>query len=354
MDLAAAIGQPELLTPRAVPVPQEKAGEVNGYVYDTQGRIISDDPAKRITPQLAYLTRMQAAYGDQWNKLPQLAPFRDRLHMELQDPRNLQAFKAQELQAKERDKNFFKAVQNGDIDGMYHYGSPEQIREAQKFMMSGGLVDLKKKELELRTLVQGGGAGKTEVRPLLADDSRKLQSILGVRNQIEAIKGSYANADASPWVGKIRQQWNKVAKGDAPASELDAMIIATVPGLARGVFGEVGVLTDADMERYRRLFPTLDTPEQTAAALSTVLETALNRAAKSFLDVAEISQYDVNGIKGILQKNGFDVGDKQAQSVTSSQELREMVRGGKIKAGDTIKVGSTTMVLTPEQIKNLQ
>lgn len=354
MDFASALGESDLTIPKAIPVPQEKAGEFNGMAFDKNGVLLNEDPAKRITPQLQILTRMQAYYGDQWNKLPQLAPFRDRLHMELQDPRNLKAFKAQELQAKDRDKNFFKALQNGDIDGIYHYGSPDQIREAQKFMMSGGLVDLKKKELEFREYAEGGGAEKKEIRPLLADDSRKLQSILAVRNQIETIKGSYANANASPWVGKIRQAWNKVAKGDAPASELDAMIIATVPGLARGVFGEVGVLTDADMDRYRRLFPTLDTPEQTAAALGTVLENALNRAAKSFLDVAEISQYDVNGIKGIMQKNGFQVEDAATPAVTSSQELREMVRGGKIKAGDTIRVGGSTVVLTPEQIKSLQ
>ena len=61
---------------------------------------------------------------------------------------------------------------------------------------------------------------------------------------------------------------------DAAARGVNARLIGIVPGLARGTFGEVGVLTDTDVERYKTLLPTLtDTKDVQKVLLSTVLRT---------------------------------------------------------------------------------
>lgn len=59
--------------------------------------------------------------------------------------------------------------------------------------------------------------------------------------------------DLNPLTGWLEQRnpW------DTDAQEINAIIQGTIPNLARGIFGEVGVLTDRDIELYRKTLPNL-------------------------------------------------------------------------------------------------
>ena len=79
----------------------------------------------------------------------------------------------------------------------------------------------------------------------------------GVEKETEADDPIF-KFDAAPLINFIqsRNPW----AGDAQT--VKAILTATVPNLARGVYGEVGVLTDRDVRLYMDTLPTLSQPEE--------------------------------------------------------------------------------------------
>ena len=69
---------------------------------------------------------------------------------------------------------------------------------------------------------------------------------------------------------------------DAEAGSINAQLQALVPNVARGVYGEVGVLTDADIRNYKKTLPRLNAIEDQN---DLVLAMTLRNAAKSYENV---------------------------------------------------------------------
>jgi len=82
---------------------------------------------------------------------------------------------------------------------------------------------------------------------------------------------------------------------DVDAQALQNMVSALVPGLARGVFGEVGVLTDQDRQNYEKLIPNIRTDPSVAAQIVKDLRAKLKRAREINLNVWNKGGYDVSG-----------------------------------------------------------
>tara|TARA_R100000808_G_scaffold6747_1_gene19811 strand:+ start:3274 stop:4908 length:1635 start_codon:yes stop_codon:yes gene_type:complete len=105
-----------------------------------------------------------------------------------------------------------------------------------------------------------------------------------LKEQLEVV------GDTGPIVGIFRQAnpW------DVKARLLQSQITKIIPGLARGVFGEVGVLTDQDVALYSKTLGTLTSPEEinellTSAAIKMVAnsyEDKLRGMAESKIDVS--------------------------------------------------------------------
>jgi hypothetical protein len=82
--------------------------------------------------------------------------------------------------------------------------------------------------------------------------------------------------------GPISGMWRNFKAGlglDDKALLIKAQITKIIPGLARGVFGEVGVLTDQDVAMYARTIGNLNTPEEVNKALT---EAAMDMVARGF------------------------------------------------------------------------
>lgn len=82
--------------------------------------------------------------------------------------------------------------------------------------------------------------------------------------------------------GPISGLWRnfKVGLGlDKKAALINAQITKIIPGLARGVFGEVGVLTDQDVKMYSKTIGNLNTPEEVNEALT---KAAMDMVADGF------------------------------------------------------------------------
>jgi hypothetical protein len=83
--------------------------------------------------------------------------------------------------------------------------------------------------------------------------------------------------DTGPIVGIFRSAnpW------DVKAQLLKAQITKIIPGLARGVFGEVGVLTDQDVALYAKTLGTLTSPEEINELLTSM---AIKMISNSYED----------------------------------------------------------------------
>jgi len=82
--------------------------------------------------------------------------------------------------------------------------------------------------------------------------------------------------------GPISGVWRNFKAGlglDDKALLIKAQITKIIPGLARGVFGEVGVLTDQDVAMYSKTIGNLNTPEEVNEALT---EAAMDMVARGF------------------------------------------------------------------------
>jgi hypothetical protein len=79
---------------------------------------------------------------------------------------------------------------------------------------------------------------------------KELQSLIEKEGGTGIIKGNISNL------------LSKFSGGFANSAAINAQIQRTVPGLARGIFKEVGVLTDQDIQNYKRTLPNLTSPEQ--------------------------------------------------------------------------------------------
>lgn len=112
--------------------------------------------------------------------------------------------------------------------------------------------------------------------------------------------------DLSPIAGWLREAnpW------DANAQQVNAILQAAVPNLARGIYGEVGVLTDNDVAMYRKTLPNLRSTDQVkqlvlAATLRSVrnsLENQITTYARTGVDMSGlVPTYDKidNEIKAI-------------------------------------------------------
>ena len=92
-------------------------------------------------------------------------------------------------------------------------------------------------------------------------------------------------------VGPAMGQYNALYQ------QLESAITKTVPGLARGVFGEVGVLTDKDVQRYTALLPSAKKDPAVARALLQDLTTTVDRAENTLLDTYEKRGSDISGFR---------------------------------------------------------
>lgn len=128
-------------------------------------------------------------------------------------------------------------------------------------------------------------------KQLTATETSDLSQGLGVIKNIQRLSELLSKTDSSdigPFAGRFNTPYN------TNVNEINALITSIVPALARGVYQEVGVLTDTDVDRYTKTLPntkqTADTNkalvEQNYSVILRSLDTQLNALANSGKDVS--------------------------------------------------------------------
>lgn len=135
---------------------------------------------------------------------------------------------------------------------------------------------------------------------LTAEERSGISKAFSVVNQIGALQQNLKKDQTSFFGGNVKKVMASLGQ-NADAGTIQAQITALVPQVAKGIYGEVGVLTDQDTARYTQTLPNLTSPEQQNDAVTALTLTALRNGVKSKLDVAAASNLDVSGFVPLYQ-----------------------------------------------------
>lgn len=183
-----------------------------------------------------------------------------------------------------------------------------------------------------------------------ADPITKIKRVVG---QAEVISSLVKNANTGPIMGIIRSN----NPYDTKAKLLQAQVTALVPTLARGVYGEVGVLTDTDVERYTRTIASLkNTQDVNKAVMAMTLDIASKSIAAQLESMAAAGR-DVSGYKNMYKDINSRVGTLKTQlgigstapktTTTSVPDVKVKAKDGRVitvpqdKVGAALKAGYT-------------
>ena len=124
-------------------------------------------------------------------------------------------------------------------------------------------------------------------------ERQSLSKAFTVIDQVDLLQSNIGDEQTGPILGTIR----KNNPYDEKAQTIKAQLTAIIPNLARGVFGEVGVLTDNDVKLYAQTLPNLTSTEDIRkAVLGLTLRTVL-KAIENQLETGAASGLDVSGFE---------------------------------------------------------
>lgn len=147
------------------------------------------------------------------------------------------------------------------------------------------------KEASFLQLLQGteGGKALTDTTIQKLDKGQTVLAQLGVlQANVNGVKtGPIAGASksANPW--------------DTQGQTIKAQLNAIVPNLARGIYGEVGVLTDNDIKTYSQTIPNLKSTEEIRNAVLYITLDMIGKSIENTLKVNAAAGRDVSGFTDI-------------------------------------------------------
>jgi len=141
--------------------------------------------------------------------------------------------------------------------------------------------------------------GDTELKTL-----KDIQNTAYSIGKIRSLADNISNLKRGPIAGRI------LGKNpyDTELQALERLVNQTVPGMARGVFGEVGVLTDSDVERYRKMLGDVKDSPGLAKQILDDLEEKIASAYRTTRDTYEQGGRDVSGFAAGLDFKSLATG----------------------------------------------
>lgn len=180
----------------------------------------------------------------------------------------------------------YKELPDGRAVMLDKRGNITKIISSEKTTPSIILSDTDIKDEFIQKLAKTAGG-----KPLTDTFAQKLDKGLTVLNQIGTLQTNIKDVKTGPIIGAFRgaNPW------DTNAQTIKAQLNAIVPNLARGVYGEVGVLTDNDIAQYSKTLPNLKSTEDIRNAVLGITVDLIGKSIKRTLEVNAANKKDVSG-----------------------------------------------------------
>lgn len=216
-------------------------------------------------------------------------------------------------------ENSTKITSQGGVDNTAQ-ALAESIMDPLSNMTYSDLTDTQKAEVEpLLNQMKAEAAASGDIYGVMAASAGGKSATESFRTSFEkaatvinqlSLLSTYMNSetagtdefgnaiDMSPLSGWLAEKnpW------DTDAQSIKAILQGTVPNLARGIFGEVGVLTDHDIELYMQTLPNLrQTDDVKQAVLGLTLRT-VQAALENKISINAGTGVDMSGVSAIYKE----------------------------------------------------
>lgn len=136
---------------------------------------------------------------------------------------------------------------------------------------------------------------------------QKAQQALGSMESLQGLFNTGGVDLTGPVKGRVRTLVSQLG-GDANAKAINATIQGLIPTVARGIFGEVGVLTDADIENYKKTVPNLTSSGDQNKLVSIIMYDVLSRSLENTLMTNAQNQTNVSNFYPTLKNTKDRIG----------------------------------------------
>jgi hypothetical protein len=182
----------------------------------------------------------------------------------------------------------------------------------------------------------GGSKMDSTAVNIIAKYGTSVAQLVDLKKEIDSLK---AKGGTGSFKGRITDKkfW------DADNATIRAKLQGAIPTIARGVFGEVGVLTDQDIENYKQTIPNVKTPTEAVDRIYQGLLATINSRILSTYESYANAGYDVSGfaetyrnlkqsisansVAGLKVKNPL-TGEIKSGAGLSAQDIAEAKRQG--------------------------
>jgi len=164
---------------------------------------------------------------------------------------------------------------------------------------------------------------------LSASEREKIAKALTVVGQLDSLQSNISKQNKTGFFkGKVNNFIADIGL-NADVGTINAQLQAIVPNLARGTYGEVGVLTDNDIANYRKTLPNLTSPNaQNDAVLALTLKTVKN-SIENTLKTAANSNINVSGFASDYAQVTKQINDIENRIGVSKLKVNDVIRNNK-------------------------
>lgn len=292
-------------------------GNAAGRRYDTAVSIAKNKVEMLLAPKKAELEGLK--YIQENNKGFQTAEFSNLLNKKNQE------YNAEQKKLETIENIKIEAVKNGfknvaafegikTVDDALKIAGSSLVSPKEKLELEKLRGDIRKNNLDIDLIEAKSKLGGSTGDPVLdivsasaqygdkrltdsqLEKIQKAQQALGSMETLQGLlaQGKDALKTTGPLSGRTRTLVSQLG-GDADAKAINATIQGLIPTVARGIFGEVGVLTDADIANYRQTVPNLTSTEAQNKLVSIIMYDVLSRSLESTLVSNAQNQTNVSG-----------------------------------------------------------
>lgn len=174
--------------------------------------------------------------------------------------------------------------------------------------------------------IQNLAASAVNKESLTQTERTAVTKNLTVLDQLDSLQQNIAKQNNTGFIkGKVNNLLAAVGQ-NADVGTINAQLQAIVPNLARGVYGEVGVLTDNDIANYRKTLPLLTMPKDQNDAILALTLKVVQKNLKNTLDTAANSKMDVSRFAPKYQEVTNKINEINDRIGVSKQEVLEYGR----------------------------
>ena len=150
-------------------------------------------------------------------------------------------------------------------------------KKKQEYLANGDILNFVK--------ASAGGTSPTE------SERTALKQALTSKDQLDEIEKNISKMTTGPFIGRLR----KLNGYDDQAKLVIAQLQGITPNIARGIYGERGVLTDQDVKNYIQTLPNLTNTESQNKLLIALTSKIIQRSMLNELESSARSGVDVSG-----------------------------------------------------------